>query len=70
MASSTSFSAPRSQSKKPLAKMAGEWKQTPNSTVVQAMSEVYSILVGEVEGLPGPNAAGNAREAEDGGLLP
>lgn len=31
MASSTSVPAPRSRSKKPLGKMAGEWTQTPNS---------------------------------------
>ena len=31
MASSPSLPAPRSRSKKPLGKMAGEWTQTPNS---------------------------------------
>lgn len=45
MASSTSFPAPGSRSKKPLGKMAGELKQTPNAATLAPMSVVLIFLL-------------------------
>ena len=68
MASSSSFPAPRSRSRKPLGKMAGEWESAPNSALF-SVSVVLNLPLGTVGGLCSPNTGERRREAEDGLVL-